>query len=42
MSGEHTIQPVHEDIASETAKKTAALPLTRTLTPNQSTPSAKP
>lgn len=33
MSGDHTIKPVHEDIASETAKKLRALPLTRTLTP---------
>ena len=33
MAGSHTIHPIHEDIASETAKKLRALPLTRTLAP---------
>lgn len=33
VAGTHTITPIHEDIASETAKKLRALPLTRTLPP---------
>lgn len=33
MSGQHTIKPLHEDIASATAKKLRDLPLTRNLVP---------
>ena len=33
MCGEHTIKPISEDIASETAKKLRALPLKRDLDP---------